>query len=396
VWALAFTVTMTYGVIYAFGVILEPMERELHLSRAQASLPLTVAYLTAGLGAPLIGRILDQRGAREVLTLGSALFAALVYLHAHAHTLAHLLLISFGLGIAMACTLYDVVFTVVAVRLGEHRARAILLVTLVGALASTIFVPLATFLESRYGWRGTLEILAITLAVLTVPVHAVLVRHVPSHTPRGTTKGRHASADVPRTSRPPARLTLLGSPSFWAIGGAFVLAKLAGGALGLHLVPLLAEQHLSAVVIAGAAGAVGVTQLVGRVVFTPFAERVPLPTLTAVVFLVHAIGIAALAFSHSALGLWAFVLLYGASNGAITMSRALLVADVFGTERYGTVNGLIALPVTIGFAVAPWLAGLAREVTGSYQLTLLGLILALLGAAVLVRMGGTSPPSRRA
>ncbi|WP_019588221.1 hypothetical protein [Deinococcus apachensis] len=66
----------------------------------------------------------------------------------------------------------------------------------------------------------------------------------------------------------------------------------------------------------------------------------------------------------SELGALVFVLLYGASNGAMTMARALLVGEVFGAERYGQVNGWIAMLVALGLALIG-AAGLVRSVPGA-------------------------------
>jgi predicted MFS family arabinose efflux permease len=58
----------------------------------------------------------------------------------------------------MSTVLYDVAFTVVAVWFQKERHRAMLVITLVAGLASTIFVPLATFLNESLGWRESLRV----------------------------------------------------------------------------------------------------------------------------------------------------------------------------------------------------------------------------------------------
>lgn len=70
-----------------------------------------------------------------------------------------------GIGLAMAATLYEPAFAVVARWFTAGRDRALLLVTFAGGLASTIFLPLTGWLVDGQGWRGAL----VVLAVLTVP-----------------------------------------------------------------------------------------------------------------------------------------------------------------------------------------------------------------------------------
>ena len=47
------------------------------------------------------------------------------------------------------------------------------MVTLVGGLASTVFAPLTQVLTGYLDWCGVYAVLAVMLAVVTIPVHAV-------------------------------------------------------------------------------------------------------------------------------------------------------------------------------------------------------------------------------
>src|SRR3989442_636891 len=57
--------------------------------------------------------------------------------------------------------------------------RALLVVTLVAGLASTIFMPFEAWLVGRLRWRGTLAALALILAAPTIPIHALMLRRPP-------------------------------------------------------------------------------------------------------------------------------------------------------------------------------------------------------------------------
>ena len=289
----------------------------------------------------------------------------------------------------MAATLYDVAFTVAAVWFRRDRARAVFAITAVGALASTVFVPLATALEVWVGWRGALLVFAALVAVAVVPTHALVLRRRPSDL--GLFPDGVGPDDDAPTAAPPERSVspraALASAAFWSVGVGFTLAKLASGALSLHLVPLLGERGLTAALVAAAAGAVGVVQLAGRAAFPPLARRLSLTRLTALTFSAHAVGIGVLLLGDGLGAVWTFVLLYGATNGAMTIARATLTADLFGPDHYGAVSGLLALPITLGMAIAPAAAGAARTAWGGYDGVLLVLTactacgtLAVLGA----------------
>ena len=165
---LAVTETVSWGVLYyAFGVFLVPMQEELGWSRIALTGAYSVGLLVSALAAPLVGRWLDRHGPRALMTLGSTLGTVLFIAWASVEDLWVFYLVWVGIGLAMAATLYEPAFAVLAKWFERGRGRALLLVTLAGGLASTIFLPLSAWLVGAQGWRGALFALAAILALLT-------------------------------------------------------------------------------------------------------------------------------------------------------------------------------------------------------------------------------------
>jgi cyanate permease len=173
------------------------------------------------------------------------------------------------------------------------------------------------------------------------------------------------------------------SSIFWSLALGFALARMAVSILAPHLVPLLRERGFSSVFAATIAGLVGVLQLGGRLIFVPMTNRVTLTFLTAVTFALHGLGILLLT-SSSEIGVWGFVILYGSTNGAITIARAALTAELFPTRVYGQVSGAISLVVALSGSLAPFLAGLLHQKTGNYQSTLWVLVALLIISSLTV------------
>lgn len=382
-WTLAITQTIGYGVLtYVFGVFVKPMELELGWTRAQTSTAFSIALLCAGLSAIPVGRFVDKHGSRLVMTFGSSLGVLLVLAWSFVQNLSVFYIIMVGLGLTMSTVLYDVAFTVVAVWFRQQRSRAMLVITLVAGLASTIFIPLATLLNETLGWREAFRVLALILAV-TVPLHAFVLRRKPQDLgllPDGD------SLENPEVARDPSIRTrvALGLSSFWFLLVSVTLVRFAVSVMTPHLVPLLSERGYSPTLVASAAGSIGLLQLLGRIFFTPFSSRLSLPIISAITFSIHALGLACLLFIPTTLGVWLFVLFYGASNGAITLARAALLADSFGSANYGQLNGVISFAVAITGAIAPLLAGKLHDSTGDYTFTLALLVILTSLSALLV------------
>src|SRR3954468_23068404 len=73
---------ITWGsVFYTFSLLMEPVERELGLTRAQSSLAFSLALLAEGVLAYPVGRWIDQGHERAVMTGGSLLVALCLALH---------------------------------------------------------------------------------------------------------------------------------------------------------------------------------------------------------------------------------------------------------------------------------------------------------------------------
>ena len=76
---LSMTVTVSYGVLmYAFPVMLAPMQEELGWSSALLTGGFSVAALATGIAAIPVGRWIDRYGPRTVMTTGSVAAALLL------------------------------------------------------------------------------------------------------------------------------------------------------------------------------------------------------------------------------------------------------------------------------------------------------------------------------
>jgi len=155
--ALAVAETVSWGVLfYAFGVLLPAMEADLGLGRTALTALQSAALVVAGLAAAPVGRALDRHGARAVMTVGAVLAAGLVAGWSQVRGGWSFGMVWLGLGVAQALVLYEPAFVGVTAWIEEprERARALLTITLLGGLASTVFMPLTGALAESVGWRG--------------------------------------------------------------------------------------------------------------------------------------------------------------------------------------------------------------------------------------------------
>jgi MFS family permease len=383
---LALTVTVSYGVLmYAFPVVLSPMQTELGWSQAVLTGGFSVAALASGIAAIPVGRWVDRHGPRVVMTTGSAAATLLVLAWSRVEGPVGYYAVWIGLGACMAAVFYEPAFTVVAHWFREHRVRALTIITLAGGLASTIFVPLTERLVSGLGWREAIVRLALMLAVLTVLPHASLLRRRPAGVDGGGTR----SVANAITGAVPARAAMR-SRSFRWLCAAFFLSTVANCAIAVHLVPLLLARDWPSTFAASALALLGFAKLPGRLLLAHWAGRVTTPVATIATFVLQAIALAVLIAIPDAPGVWLFAVLFGAGDGAATPARAELVADFFGPLDYGRTSGVVAFFTAAGRAIAPLGVSLAASAFGGYGSVIWMLIVIVAAAAVALACAETA------
>lgn len=166
------------SVFYLFALLLDPVERDLGLRRDQTSLAFSLALLAEGLLAWPVGRLIERGHERAVMTGGSLVLAAGLLLHSVVSSQAGLYAVWLLLGAGLAATLYPPAFAVLIRRYPHNFRRAIIVMTFLGGLASTVFMPLTAWLMATLGWRQALWPLAALHLLLCAPIHALSLIHI--------------------------------------------------------------------------------------------------------------------------------------------------------------------------------------------------------------------------
>jgi MFS family permease len=372
--ALAISQTVGYGTLfYAFAVFLGPLAADLHASSTAVTGAFTASVLVSAILAVPFGRWLDRHGGRALMTAGSALGAVLLAAWSQVDSLWQLYAVQIGIGIATAASLYEAAFAVIVAwhDTAQRRSSAVLAVTVVAGFASTIFFPLTGWLTDRHGWRAALLVLACIQAVVTVPLHAIVLRVAPR--PPATARARPA----------PLR-GVLTDPVFWLLGVVFTANIAAISAVGVHLIAALTSWGHPATFAATIAGLFGVLSVTGRLVTTGLQRRYSTTLVVAAIFTVQAAAAAALPIAgHTTIGAIAAVVGFGLGFGVATIAKPVLLADRYDTRRFATIAGILVVPITTAKATAPLAAAWLHTTSGGY-----GAVFAATAVACIISAAG--------
>ena len=385
----AITQTVGYGCLYySFAVLLHPMTAGLHASTTAITGAFTAAILAWAAMAVPVGRWLDRHGGRALMTTGSLLATGLLVAWSQVRTVAELYAALIGLGITMAMALYEPATAVIVSWFDPaRRAKALLGMIVVAGFASTIFLPLTGQLVAHHDWRNALLILAAIHGLITVPLHATVVRKPPHTT---ATAGRHAA---PAVRRAVVRAALRDS-RFWYLAIAFVAHSAAMSTMTVHLVGFLVGEGHPATFAATVAGLLGVLSVTGRLVLTGAQRGARMTTLVAAIFAIQALAALALPLiAASQIGAVLGVTAFGLGFGVASLASPALLAGRYGTTAYATLAGTLASPVTLAKAGTPLAAAALLAATGRYSpvLATIGGICLLATIGILVRAGKPAP-----
>jgi MFS family permease len=362
---------ITWGsVFYTFSLLTGPLERELGMGRAESSLAFSLALLAEGAAAWWVGRWIDAGQERRTMVLGSLWVGLGLLAHSRITSVAGFYAVWVWLGLGMAATLYTPVFAIVTRRFGTEFRRAVITLTFLGGLASTVFIPLVSWWMGLWGWRSSLLLLAALQWGICLPLHLWLLRGAP--------RPRTPLTDTPQRDAVSVR-SHLRHPAFWLLALFMVLTMALTSALPVHMINLLGEAGLPAAWVVGIPAAIGVLQVLGRLLLYLFerhwdvhAANRWIPALLPISLLVLVLG-----GWHPALAV-VFVLLYGMGNGMLTIVKGTAMAQYVSAAHVGQLNGMLGVPVALARAAAPSIVGLLWSPAVGYRWGLWWMLLASL------------------
>lgn len=369
---------------YALGALSDNIIAERGWPKPLVFGAFSAALLIGGVLSRPIGRAIDTHGGKTVMAAGSIL-AALGCLilgfasHPWGYVLGWLVL-----GPAMRMVLYDAAFPALTQLAGSGARRAISYLTLFGGLASTVFWPISHLLSETIGWQQTFLVFAAINLIVCLPLHLLFLAGPPGISAIAG-DASSASGDLPLQGR--ERRTAL-----WLFASVVTLNGLVFSSLSAHLVPLLGKLGFAAAAAVALAAVVGpsqVTSRIGEIVMGRRLKAVSLGTIACLLLPAAFAAFFAGAFSWESAAL--FAVLYGMSNGLVTIMRGAVPLALFGPRGYGLVLGTIATPQLILNALAPTLFGFVIDGLGARWSLALCFAISLLALAAMVWLARLHP-----
>lgn len=306
----------------------------------------SIGLLAAGVTAPWVGRGIDRYGGHVVMAAGSLTGAiGFVLLVTATHPAAYVVA-WIVLGIAMGANLYDATFASLGRIFGIEARSAITAVTLAGGFASTVSWPVTYLLLSRLDWQSTYLVYACVLVLVAAPLHAF-----------GLPRQRAmASAPAVAATDMPARPVVLPPRglTFLLVAAAFAAYAFVPSGLSAHLLAIFQRGGVDAATAVSIGALFGPAQVGARLIEFLFARHLHPLLIARGAVSTLLLGFAMLEIVGVSVATAAiFMLMFGGSNGLITITRGAVPLSLFGAAGYGQIIGRLAAPFLLMQAAAP-------------------------------------------
>ncbi|MEO0495695.1 MAG: MFS transporter, partial [Actinomycetota bacterium] len=321
--------------------------------------------LIGAFAAPIAGKLIDRQRFRPVLGVTGVVSGGGLAAASTTDSLVVFVLCTGVGGAALAAFAFYHVTQTLAVRYAPGASsRSVGILTLWGAFASTIYLPLTAFLVEVGDWRSAMRVLAVIAGVFLVTAAVALPKPPRLDTDIVPTRG----------------LAFLNDPVVRRHAVASFAIGIAIGIVLVYQVTIMTAAGLSLTTAAWLAGARGTTQFLGRLPVIWLVERVGSARGLQISYAAIGIGLCFLAFSGNPIIGFGYVLIGGVGIGALSPIQGIHAGSIFPPDRLGQGMGTITL--VFGFAMALGPTAVAFASDGSVRW--LGPAVAIVASAVAV------------
>ena len=374
------------GRTQGLGLITEPLMRDLGVGRIAYAQINLVATLVGSLFCIGIGRLLDRRGSRAVLTALAVALGLVVIGMSRAASLTTLFVaitLTRGLG---QSALSVVSLAMVGKWFRRRLTRAMAVYSLLMSIGFMAAFPLVGAVVLAYGWRAAWAGIGVALVAGLAPLAWLLVRSVPEDANETVDGLAERHVDAADASSGSTLREALATPAFWVFAVASALYGLVASGIGLFNESILAERGFAPGVYHQALAVMALTALAGNFLSGAMAGKGSLRVLLLVALVMLSGALAALPLVTTVAHVMAQAVAMGIAGGFVMVVFFSFWGRAYGRAELGRIQGAAQAMTVVASATGPLLVAWCVEATGSYAAGFYGLavIVALTAAAAAV------------
>jgi len=369
------------GQTYAVSIFIEHIIDDLSISRSWVSSLYTMGTLIGSLALPLVGRLIDRRGPRFVITAVAIVFGlACVYMG----FVANAVMLAFGF---IAIRMFGQGSLMLVSQNLINRwwiARRGLVLGVAGMAMSVLglggFPNLIHWLIGLSDWHTAYIVLGGLVLGIMTPLGGIFARNRPEDLglrPDGRSAPPTTEADsenptdddeAPDVGEVNWRLDeAIRTAAFWVVAlGVAVKAMLSTG-LTFHIVSIFQDNGLTADAAAAAFVPIAAATALINLSSGVMADYIQPRFLLVIALAFQAISLLMATHLTSIPVAIVYGVTLGITDGLTRTVNSMIWATYFGRAHLGSITGITTTIVIVGSALGPMPFGIARDLMGSYE-----------------------------
>jgi len=354
------------GGMFSLPVLLQPIARDTGWSVTGVSSAMTIGFLAMALTSMMWGTLSDRLGPLPVVLTGSVVIGASLALASRATSL---LAFQFIFGVMVGggtAAIFAPMMATVTGWFDTHRSLAVSLVSAGMGMAPMTMSPLVAWLVSHHDWRTSMQILAMVVAAIMIPV-SLFVRRPPA---LQTAAAARVDGSAPQTEM--SLKQALRSPQFAILLATnFFCCATHSGPI-IHTVSYAVSCGIPMIAAVTIYSVEGLAGMGGRIAFGLLGDRFGAKRTLVAGLLVQAFGALAYVFARELAVFYAVAALFGFVYAGTMPLYSAIARENFPLRMMGTVIGGLAMAGSLGMASGPVAGGLIYDTFASYAWLYIG------------------------
>lgn len=353
----------------ALGLFTISLETEFGWSRTEIAFAISLFTLTQALLNPILGKMIDARGAKQVLVPTYFMFGLLLAtLPLVVTELWHLYVIFIAIGVVGGGCSAIPYLRFASAWFNKRRGLALGITMAGGGLGYTYVAPLSRYMIDNHGWRSGYLALAAIVIFIGIPIIYLVLKNKPADMgllpDNGVPEDSIPSKGTPETEIP--FIDVIRNITLWKLFAVFTLMTFCLYGLMFQFVPMLEGRGMDSANAAIAFSLIGTTMVFARIGIGYLLDKIYAPKLATICILLSALGVVILATGTSGPQVYVAALLLGLSIGAELDLLAYLITKYFGLGSFGMIYGVLFGAFLIGVTTGGPIYAASFDYFGSY------------------------------
>ncbi len=368
------------GVVYnCFSQFIKPVCADLGFSRQAMSFNQTLISLIQVAVGFVWGKVLSKVRVKPLMLFWAVVGPAAFFCYSFADSIWLFYVISAIMSLTMCMLTLLPLSYMISNWFIEKKGLATGICYMGSGLGGMVLNPLLRVWLEQYGWRASFRILAVIMAVFSIPCVLLMVES-PHHKGLKPLGADRTAAAGPVQSGEESGVTLRearGTMRFWVLSVCVLLISAACSSLVQTLSPHLTDRGYSAAFAANMVSVSMGAMAAGKMLLGWLYDVLGSKRASLLSVLCGLLGLLGMVFCRISPALGLIILGVGLGCAFGTVGPPIMVQTVFGKRDFSAIVGIFVAFSNIGGALSPTVNGTVFDMAGSYTPAYVGWVAAM-------------------